>query len=446
DAANRLLWRAERRRLDAESLRDSMLAVSGELDLTVGGESFRPTISPEALEGLSRKTAAWRASPAEKQNRRGVYMYLKRGLLPPMMTTFDLCDVTQSCGKRDVTTVPTQALALLNNRFAHDRSERLASAIMREDLNTAARIQQVWSRILKRRPSEGELELSLRHVAVQRETFSAANDAGSPSREASEASPRRIEAALRLHLRADQATVAGKENRVVSVKDLSGENHHASQADSNARPVLSRKGLGGKPTLMFDGKGRFLKIDGQPLTGQACTILCVVSDQGDTGHRAVVSNWNRAGTSTSSLFLGLTGENTVRFCDAFPDAGQASDREKPFLLSAVNGSDRASVFQNGRLLKFSTTALTPRRLETEWVVGQQGNIDGEFWKGGIAEIRVYNRDLSDAERRLVATQLARRYGLSLRSTDPSRKLSPETLALASLCHVLMNSNEFLYVD
>ncbi|MEZ6086808.1 MAG: DUF1553 domain-containing protein [Pirellulaceae bacterium] len=75
DSTNRLLWRSTRRRLDAEALRDSLLMVSDELDLNVGGEGFKPTISPEALEGLSRKAAAWEASPPELQKRRSIYMY-----------------------------------------------------------------------------------------------------------------------------------------------------------------------------------------------------------------------------------------------------------------------------------------------------------------------------------------------------------------------------------
>ena len=132
DSGNRLWWRAERRRLDAEALRDSMLATTGELDRRLGGPGFRPSISAEALEGLSMKSAAWQASPANEQLRRSLYVFSKRGLLPPMMTTFDFCDVTQTCGQRDVTTVPTQALALLNNRFVHDRSEALARSIASE--------------------------------------------------------------------------------------------------------------------------------------------------------------------------------------------------------------------------------------------------------------------------------------------------------------------------
>ncbi|MCO6458231.1 MAG: PSD1 domain-containing protein, partial [Pirellulaceae bacterium] len=70
DFANRNWWRAERRRLDAESLRDALLSVAGRLDQRLGGPSFRPTVSPEALEGLSRKAAAWEASPDNEQRRR----------------------------------------------------------------------------------------------------------------------------------------------------------------------------------------------------------------------------------------------------------------------------------------------------------------------------------------------------------------------------------------
>tara|TARA_R110002095_G_scaffold78621_1_gene67641 strand:- start:3698 stop:6010 length:2313 start_codon:yes stop_codon:yes gene_type:complete len=171
DAGNRLWWRAERRRLDAEALRDSMLATTGELNLKTGGPGFRPTISAEALEGLSKKTAAWSASSPEEQKRRSLYMYSKRGLLPPMMTTFDLCNPTESCGKRDITTVPTQALAMMNNRFVHLRSETLAREISAKNLKPQAQVQQLWSRVYAREPSQQESELALQHLATQSQHF-----------------------------------------------------------------------------------------------------------------------------------------------------------------------------------------------------------------------------------------------------------------------------------
>ncbi|QDU48477.1 PSD1 and planctomycete cytochrome C domain-containing protein [Gimesia panareensis] len=171
DSGNRLWWRAERRRLDAEALRDSMLERTGELDLHQGGPGFRPTISAEALEGLSRKDKAWQASPPEEQKRRSLYTYAKRGLLPPMMTTFDLCDTTQSCGKRDVTTVPTQSLALLNNRFVHDRSEALAVKICQTSTKPEDRVKALWERVYARSPGAEEQKLALQHLLVQTKRF-----------------------------------------------------------------------------------------------------------------------------------------------------------------------------------------------------------------------------------------------------------------------------------
>lgn len=445
DSSNRLLWRSERRRLDAETLRDSLLAVSGELDLKVGGAGFKPTINPEALEGLSRKSSAWQASPPEQQMRRSLYMYLKRGLLPPMMTTFDLCDPTLSCGQRDVTIVPTQALALLNNRFVHDRSEHLAKAFSQASSDRPTQVQQAWLHVLRRRPSARELDAALRYLTTQTRTFSGLDAVPTdvPVDEAVQA----IRTSLVLHLRADKAAASGVgEARVKALPDLSGKEHHATQTNAKAQPVLISNGFGGRPTLRFDGQGRFMQLAGQVLNDQPHTIVCVVSDDNESGHREVISNWNGGkGNSTSSLFLGLTADNTVRFSDAFNPAGKVTDRTKPFVFTAVNGSALAAVFQNGRLLK-TAPPLARRRLDTPWVIGQQGNINGEFWKGGIAEIRVYNRDLNDRERRSVEAELAEYYGLSLAPFEKPTRLSPEILALASLCHALMNSNEFLFID
>ena len=446
DSTNRLWWRAERRRLDAETLRDSLLAVTGELDLNVGGVGFKATINPEALEGLSRKSTAWQASPPELQQRRSLYMYLKRGLLPPMMTTFDLSEPTLSCGQRNVTIVPTQALALLNNRFVHDRSEHLATVIHKSASDIPEQVRLAWIYVLKREPTAAELQRSIKHVVIQARTFS--EPAGDESLEEDrEDILQRTRNSLVLNLNAANAvTFERKRSFVESVPDLSGHKHHATQSDPDACPTLVADGIGGKPALQFDGSGQFMKLAGQVLADPLCTIICVVRDGNGTGHRTLFSNWNgRAGNSTSSLFLGLTAENTVRFSDAFGSAGEVSERTKPFLLTAVNGLETASVFQNGRLLK-TANQLSRRRLDTPWVMGQQGNIDGEFWKGSVAEIRVYDRALSDRELRLVETQLADDYGISLQSVEPPKQVDRKNLALASLCHVLMNSNEFLFVD
>ena len=172
DSANRFLWRANRRRLEAEAVRDALLAASGELDLRRGGPGFFPTISAEALEGLSRKASAWTASPENEQLRRSLYIFTQRSLLPPMMTAFDMCDTTLPCGQRDVTTVAPQALTLLNNEFIHRRAESLAgrvSMIRPDAVND--QIDAVWRAILNRQPSAVEISMAAEHVQHQLERF-----------------------------------------------------------------------------------------------------------------------------------------------------------------------------------------------------------------------------------------------------------------------------------
>ena len=171
DAGNRLWWRAERRRLDAEALRDALLAAGGNLKLDkIGGPSFAPEIPADALEGLSMKGAAWKASPPAEQGRRSVYIFAKRGLLPPLLTTFDLPDTTLPSCQRDVTTVPTQALALLNNPFVHEQSAALAKRIDTK-LERKEQVIRAWRLALGRAPREAEVAAALAHLEKQAKAF-----------------------------------------------------------------------------------------------------------------------------------------------------------------------------------------------------------------------------------------------------------------------------------
>ena len=166
DPDNRLLSHARRQRLDAESLRDAMLAVSSELDPRIGGESFRQPISDEALEGLSMKSGGYTPSPPEACLRRSLYMFSKRGLIVPMMTTFDMCDTTMPTGKRDVSIVPTQALTLLNNAWVAQRAQAFAARVMGGGDDAARRVEQAWLMALGRRPGEAERAAAAAHVAA----------------------------------------------------------------------------------------------------------------------------------------------------------------------------------------------------------------------------------------------------------------------------------------
>lgn len=124
DSENRYLWRANRQRLDAESLRDSILAASGKLDLAMGGPSveqffFKDDHSP--VYDYSRYDP-----DAPGNYRRSVYRFLVRSMPDPLMERFDCPDVSMITAKRTTTITAIQALALLNNPFVLKQAEHLA--------------------------------------------------------------------------------------------------------------------------------------------------------------------------------------------------------------------------------------------------------------------------------------------------------------------------------
>ncbi len=181
DPENVKLWRMNRRRLEAEAVRDAMLAVSGQLSSRLGGPSFYPPIAAEALEGLSRKGAAWGQSPPEELGRRSIYIFTQRSLLVPLLTTFDFADTTQPCCQRNVSLVAQQALALLNNEFVVDQSRHFARRLQGERPGSlAVQIDRAWRLALGRAPEAQELQAALAHVAAQRERFMRTMPADAP--------------------------------------------------------------------------------------------------------------------------------------------------------------------------------------------------------------------------------------------------------------------------
>ena len=128
----------------------SWLRAAG-LTCALVGPSFKPVISQEALEGLSQKGRDFVPSPAKEQGRRSLYLYSRRGLVAPLLTTFDFCDTTQPCGQRDVSVVAPQALALMNGAFAHEQSQGVAERVASlAGQDSAARARAAWRIVLAR--------------------------------------------------------------------------------------------------------------------------------------------------------------------------------------------------------------------------------------------------------------------------------------------------------
>lgn len=165
DPANRLWWRFDMRRLSAEELRDSILAVSGTLNPKMGGPSIYPLIPQEVLAGQSRPGAGWGNSSPEERARRSVYIFVKRSLVEPTLADFDFADVDSTCPVRFVTTQPTQALALLNSEFANRQAGEFASYLKQHAGDaTAAQVKLCLLRITQRQPSPEEIDRGVRLI------------------------------------------------------------------------------------------------------------------------------------------------------------------------------------------------------------------------------------------------------------------------------------------
>jgi hypothetical protein len=138
DPADQLYWRFHMRRLAAEEVRDSILAVTGQLNKAVAGPSVYPAISAEVLAGQSRPGEGWPTSNADDSNRRSVYVHVKRSLQLPILAQFDQADTDSSCAVRYVTTVPTQSLSMLNGQFIHEQAAALAKRLEEAHPNNQA--------------------------------------------------------------------------------------------------------------------------------------------------------------------------------------------------------------------------------------------------------------------------------------------------------------------
>ena len=162
DPENRLVWHQSYRRLEVEALRDSMLAVSGELNREAGGRGVFLPIPRAAMEANTDKESIWTVSPPDQVARRTIYAFVKRGLVVPMLEVLDLCDTVSSSPRRQVTTVAPQALTLFNGEFVNQQAACLADRVMREVGSDPARQVDHLSRLaLGRPPSASERDAYL---------------------------------------------------------------------------------------------------------------------------------------------------------------------------------------------------------------------------------------------------------------------------------------------
>ncbi|RYD70333.1 MAG: DUF1553 domain-containing protein [Verrucomicrobiaceae bacterium] len=151
DPENRLLWRANVRRLDFEALRDSLLTFSGRLDRTIGGQPVNLTDEPYSY-------------------RRTVYGYIDRGNLPELMSHFDFANPDMPNSSRTTTIVPQQALFLMNSPMAVDVARRV---IARPEFQTAGldirRVNAIYNIMFQRHATKAEYEMAIKFITAERQ-------------------------------------------------------------------------------------------------------------------------------------------------------------------------------------------------------------------------------------------------------------------------------------
>jgi Protein of unknown function (DUF1549)/Protein of unknown function (DUF1553)/Planctomycete cytochrome C/PA14 domain len=152
DTANDLFWRFDMRRLTAEEIRDSILAVSGNLNLKMYGPGVYPPIPKDVLAGQSVPGRGWPTSSPEEAARRSVYVHVKRSLLLPILDAFDFAEPDRTTPVRFTSIQPTQALSMINGEFMHLQAKIFANRLKLEAGNDTRALVRLAMYLATSRP------------------------------------------------------------------------------------------------------------------------------------------------------------------------------------------------------------------------------------------------------------------------------------------------------
>ncbi|HEY7117331.1 MAG TPA: PSD1 and planctomycete cytochrome C domain-containing protein [Tepidisphaeraceae bacterium] len=173
DPTNTLLYRANVRRLEAESIRDLLLSVSGRLDLTMYGPGVQVHLTP-FMEGRGRPD---RSGPLDGNGRRSIYLDVRRNFLNPMLLAFDTPTPFNTMGRRSVSNVPAQALILMNDPFVLEQAQLWARrALADKSLPPEARLTRMYESAFARPPTQDELRDLLAFIDEQGQAMNVAAD------------------------------------------------------------------------------------------------------------------------------------------------------------------------------------------------------------------------------------------------------------------------------
>ena len=166
DPDNRLLHRANVRRLEAEAVRDSVLAVSGRLDRTMYGPGVEVYMTPFMDNNYGDDYGRPKSSgPLDGGGRRSIYQIVRRNFMNPMLVAFDFPQPLNTVGRRSVSNVPAQALILMNDPFVAEQAKVWARRVIAsKDADASGRVRQMYLEAFARPPTDGELQAALRFL------------------------------------------------------------------------------------------------------------------------------------------------------------------------------------------------------------------------------------------------------------------------------------------
>jgi hypothetical protein len=180
DPENSLLSHMNRRRMDAEGVRDAMLSVTGELNAAMGGPGILAPLEKEIKDLIFTEAEVvdlWPENPdTAEQARRSLYLFRKRNVRYPLFDAFDAPDTQSACPRRETSTHALQALVLLNSDFAAGRAAALARRVLGNECGGQdERIKAMYGRVLAREPKPEELRMAGQFVRVQTERIRGEN-------------------------------------------------------------------------------------------------------------------------------------------------------------------------------------------------------------------------------------------------------------------------------
>ncbi|VTR93787.1 secreted protein containing duf1549 : Uncharacterized protein OS=Pedosphaera parvula (strain Ellin514) GN=Cflav_PD5224 PE=4 SV=1: PSCyt1: PSCyt2: PSD1 [Gemmata massiliana] len=167
DVANDYLWRFDKRRLDAESIRDSLLAAAGNLDRSPGGAHPFPAMSTWNFTQHHPFKAVY------ETNKRSVYVMAQRFQRHPFFALFDGADTNASTDRRLTSTTPLQALYLMNDPFVHAQAKKFAERVCDESRNDTARIERAYTLLFGRAPTADEITAATDYLTKVRDKLKA---------------------------------------------------------------------------------------------------------------------------------------------------------------------------------------------------------------------------------------------------------------------------------